>query len=505
MNTKRTFRGRASIAFGVTVAGALCSFVGVAAESQTVDNSVLAQAKEPPMSRDSLFGDDPPKGTEKKPSGESRDSLFGDDAPKSGSVRGAQAAEKAPGGSGQGAWRGYVQGDLAYTYGDPEHWSKARMRIELGRQGSLSSTVKFKVTGRFDYDAVFDIEPGFYPAEVRKDRRRDFEFRETYLDIAPGGNWEFRLGRQHIVWGEVPGLFFADVVSAKDLREFVLPEFDALRTPQWAARAEYFQSDIHLEAVWIPWPTVDRIGKPGNDFFPYPPFGGGVPVFQGESKPSRSLRNSNFGLRASTLKNGWDISAFAYRAIDNEATFYRQVLPSPGPLPTFLYSPRHDRITQIGGTVAKDLGAAVLKAELIGTRGKGFSVQGATDVDGVARLNLVDYLVGLDFALPADSRLNVYFFQRHFTDYEAGIVPDRTESGLTMLLSSKVTSSLELQALLITSLNRSDWMLRPKVTWNFAKNWRLNVGADVLHGPQLGFFGRYANRDRVYADVRYSF
>jgi len=51
----------------------------------------------------------------------------------------------------------------------------------------------------------------------------------------------FRLGRQHIVWGEMVGLFFADVVSAKDMRQFILPDFDMIRIPQWAARAEFLR------------------------------------------------------------------------------------------------------------------------------------------------------------------------------------------------------------------------------------------------------------------------
>lgn len=457
-------------------------------------------------SRESLFGDDVPKPAEKEkakpapgePAAPSRESLFGDDIPRT------PAARKESPEYTRSPWRGYIQADLAYTYGNPEHWSKARTRFELGRQGVLSDTIKYKVSGRFDYDAVFDIENGFYPSDVRKDRRFDFQIRETYLDIAPGGDWEFRVGRQHIVWGEVPGLFFADVVSAKDMREFVLQEFDALRIPQWAVRADYYGADSHFEVIWIPVPTVDRIGKPGNDFYPFPPVAPGfVPDFQTEQKPGRSIDNSNYGLRYSMLTNGWDLSAFAYRSIDNEAAFYRRVIA--GPVPTFLYQPRHERITQFGGTVSKDLGPAVLKSEVIYTRSKAFSVQGVADVDGIAKLNLIDYLVGLDFGLGADSRLNVYLFQRHFTDYREGIVPDRTESGFTMLLSHQLTSTFELQALFIKSLNRDDWMFRPKVTWNFARNWRLNVGADVLHGPQLGFFGRFANQDRIYADVRYSF
>ena len=62
----------------------------------------------------------------------------------------------------------------------------------------------------------------FYPEAVRENQRAQFFVRENYLDIS-AGNFDFRLGRQHVIWGEMVGLFFADVVSAKDLREFILP------------------------------------------------------------------------------------------------------------------------------------------------------------------------------------------------------------------------------------------------------------------------------------------
>lgn len=458
-------------------------------------------SKPAPTKRDELFGEDKPPAPAPKPG--SRDALFGSDVPAPAKAPSAPQASVKPTGS-SSDWRGFVQTEFAYTFSDPEHWSKLRGRLELGRQGRLSENVKYKVSGQIRYDAVFDVEKGFYPAAVERDQRREFDIREAYLDLS-AGNWEFRLGRQHIVWGEVPGLFFADVVSARDLREFLLPEFDVLRIPQWAVRAERFAGDSHFELVWIPYPSIDRIGKPGADYFPFvpPPLPAGVGVaFEGEQKPSRSLKNSNFGVRASTLKNGWDLSAFAYRSTDIEANFYRRVINAPGP--TVVYSPVHDRITQIGGTVAKDMGDFVLKAEAVYNRGKGFPLLRFPDPTGVARLDFVDYLLGADFSF-GDSRLNVYAFQRHFTDYDSDVIPDRTESGLTALLSHKFSSTLEAQALVITSLNRSDWAFRPKLTWTFARNWRMNVGADIMHGPPLGFFGRFAQRDRVYTEIRYSF
>ena len=99
--------------------------------------------------------------------------------------------------------------------------------------------MRWKLSGRAAYDAVFEFEDDFYPAAVEDDRRTEFILRETYLDV-PAGDWDFRIGRQHIIWGEMVGLFFADVVSAKDMRQFVAQDFELLRIPQWAVRAEHF-------------------------------------------------------------------------------------------------------------------------------------------------------------------------------------------------------------------------------------------------------------------------
>ena len=157
-------------------------------------------------------------------------------------------------------WRGYVQGELAYTFGKPAHWSQMLVRSELDAQGAFNDRLKWKIGARLDANAVF-YATDFYPSAVRRDQRVDVIWRENYLDV-DAGDWDFRLGAQQIVWGEMVGLFFADVVSAKDLREFILPAFDIIRIPQWAARAEYAKNDFHAELVWIPVATYDNIGKP---------------------------------------------------------------------------------------------------------------------------------------------------------------------------------------------------------------------------------------------------
>ena len=55
------------------------------------------------------------------------------------------------------------------------------------------------------------------------------------------------------------------------------------------------------------------------------------------------------------------------------------------------------------------------------------------------------------------------------------------------------------------SFNRSDSMFRASLARNFQRNWRLAFGVDVVDGSPQGIFGQYSNKDRVYAQVTYSF
>jgi hypothetical protein len=453
-------------------------------------------APEMPASKDALF-DLPPlsESTTAPAKAESKGALFGD-------IPGAAAKEEKQSAS----WHGFFQGELARTYADPDHWSKATGRLELGKRGRLDNGMQYKISGRVDYNAVYDIND-FYASAVRKDQRAEFHLRENYLDIA-SGDWEYRLGRQHIVWGEMVGLFFADVVSAKDMREFILQDFQLMRIPQWAARAEYFKDDYHAELIWIPFPSYDEVGKPatltksGSEFYAYPATPTGfVPMVLGETKPGNRLSNTNYGLRLSRLINGWDMSGFLYSSMDSSPTAY--VVNKLGPV--YQYQLRHERIRQTGGTLAKDMGNFVLKAEAIYTGGRRYNVTDATDLDGVVKQNTLDWVVGLDFNPGVDTRLNTQFFQRVYFDYNPNIIPDRVENGFSLLVNHKFGDTLEAEALVVRSLNRNDWMFRPKLNWGFKPNWKLTFGFDVFGGPPTGIFGQLESRDRVYTELRHDF
>ncbi len=395
---------------------------------------------------------------------------------------------------------GFYQNDLAYTYAGDNHWSRFNNMLDVAAQGETTNGMGWKLGGRVNYDPIYDLTD-FYPDAVRDDQRFEAMVREAYLDV-PAGNWDFRLGRQHIVWGEVVGLFIADVVSAKDLRQFYLPDFDIIRIPQWAARGEYYAGDFHAEGVWIPYMSYDDIGKPGAEFFPFrPPAVPGFDTVIAKERQPTGLDESGYGLRLSWLKNGWDMAGFYYSANDTSAAFSRGISGT-----TITYTPIHERIHQLGATVGKDLGPMVLKGEAVYTMDRLFSTNDPLDADGLVEQNALDYIVSLEWAFPEETRLNVQFFQRWFPDHDSGLTADRTESAVSLLLSTQALHPrLEPEALLASSLNRTDWSAQLKLTWRLDGNWRLVGGVDIFQGPADGLFGQYDDNDRVYTEVRYTF
>jgi len=397
---------------------------------------------------------------------------------------------------------GFVQNELGYIFSDDAHFNKLKNIAKLKLEGEFQS-LRWHAGVHLVYDPVFAFEDQF-PDRVEDDYLTYGWIDETYVDTGVG-NWELRLGRQHIIWGEVIGLFFADVVSALDLREFILPDFELIRIPQWAVRAEYFGGDYYLDFIYVPVVTPDQIGEPGGDYygFPPPPPAGTRPAYLDADRPDVAFDSGGIGMRAAYIKDGWDLAAFFYSSIDHTATFERRIVP--GAIDTFVYEPGHERIHQFGATLAKDFGDFVLKSEAVYTMDRRYSVQDVTDIDGLVDQDELRYIVGVDY-VTGEHTFNVQFFQTWFPDHVRTMVPDDLETGMSFFAKTEALHpDVTPEILWIRSLNREEWLLEAKVTWRFTQDWRAVAGIDVFEGPLLSLFGQFDRSDRVYYELRYSF
>jgi hypothetical protein len=289
----------------------------------------------------------------------------------------------------------------------------------------------------------------------------------------------------------------------------LLPSFDVIRIPQWAARAEYSTGDAHVEFVWIPAQSFDNIGKPGSDFYPAPlrsPTPASVAaVFRDPDKPSQTLSNSSYGVRANTLVDGWDVAAFYYRSFATSPTFYRETTGLASQ--PFVFQPRYDRIWQAGATFSKDYGSMVLHGEAVYANGQSHASLDPTAADGVVARPTVDWIASLDVPFTeVEGRINFQVFQRVYRDGgDQALAIKSGDFGISAFVSAKIAGVWEPQLLWIQSFGGGGSLVRPRLNWSPVKNATLGVGVDIFTGASDGYFGRYSNRDRVYGEVRYAF
>lgn len=397
---------------------------------------------------------------------------------------------------------GIIKNETAYRLYRPREFTKIKNQFILSETGRFSKNMSFKVSGRFYYDLVYELTDNF-PSNVASDQKLDAELRDTYIDYSRGP-FDLRLGKQQIVWGEAVGLFFADVVNAKDLREFVLPDFDMIRIPQWGTNLEYARENFHAEFVWFPILEFNKLGVANSEFqFPFPvpentPF-----TAQDPSQPKNSIENSETGLKLSYLLNGWDFGAFYLYTWDKFPAMFRSIDSQGG----YHFLPQYKRLNIIGATFSKEIKDIIAKGEFVFNRKGNFPIFDNTNAGGISRKDFIDYLLGVDYTFFGAIDTNFQFMQRIIFDFDKRLVnEDQVRNSVSLRLERGfLNNSLETEFLVIASLMEQDLLYRPKITYNFKNNWKLRFGFDIFQGKPAGVFGRFEKKSRVYSEVSYAF
>jgi hypothetical protein len=370
---------------------------------------------------------------------------------------------------------------------------RGKYALDLPARSGVQADLHFTV--RAYYDAVFALTHQ-YPAAVRRDEQEEFDLREAVITLTTG-RWDLKLGRQQTVWGEAIGLFFADVVNPKDLREFLLPDFDDIRIPQWAVDTRYSTGkDQALEFYWSPDPRISRLALPGAEFAlfrPAPPAGAQV-VLNPEDRPAPSLRNSNAGLRYSWLRRGWDSALFVYHAFDDLPDVSQQ-LSLVDKVPTLNVRLRHPRVTYFGGTVSKPNGNGVWRGEAVYLRGRRFET--AAPGEALPR-DEVTLMLGAGYPLG--------IYNGDIQVFDTAVLGDtsllRRNSGSRFGLSLRLaddasTRRVKPELLLVVSPNQKDFWFSPKLHYRVGNNSVLTLGIDWFSGPRDTLFGQFRDRKRI--------
>lgn len=390
---------------------------------------------------------------------------------------------------------GYVRSYLGVLMNDNYDYSINQNTLDL----------KFK---RTDGNVSFFANPYFYQYP---NQDLSLGLREAYMDLY-FDNIDLRLGKQQIIWGKADGMFITDIVSPKDLEEFLLRDFDEIRTGITSLKADYYLGNNILEIVWIPTFTPTIMPDESSLWSRIPEFD--LPVTIDESKkeiPGR-LENSEGFIKFSGMSSLLDYEIMAGVMWDDDPTLHiSPIVQSGNLLPAgLLLTPQHHQLTLAGGSFSSELGRFIFRGEGAYYMGKHFSANNSLGMPfSLMEKDYAHYLIGTDFSI-GTTRLSTQFVQRAVLDYDEAIIQEEFDNTMTFLANRTfLQETLTFQLFSYVGLKNKDALIRPTVSYDFADGFEILAGANIFvkndDSETAGLFGYYDDNDMVYVKVKYSF
>jgi len=337
------------------------------------------------------------------------------------------------------------------------------------------------------------------------DRDNVFDMREAYLDLY-FNSMDIRIGKQQIIWGKADGVFITDIISPKDLTEFLLRDFDEIRMGVTAAKVDYYIGNSTLEVVWVPVFSPNKMAEEGSIWHPVmelPP----NTIFDFSKKDvAFNLKNSEIFAKFSTLTGPVDFEIMAGYTWDADPTLFteKKIDPVSHQLLSMIIIPQYDRLTVFGGSFSTTIKGFVLRGEAAYYVGKYFQTTDPTVPFGVTEKNYLHYLIGLDYTLWG-AKVSAQFIQKIIFDYAPMLTMPEHHNMMTVLVSKQyLNDTLTVEFFSYIGITDGDALIRPKITYSFADGFDIQVGANIFTGSK-GMFGRFHDNDMVYTKLRYSF
>jgi hypothetical protein len=316
------------------------------------------------------------------------------------------------------------------------------------------------------------------------DREVSLDVRELYADIY-FDRMDLRIGKQQIIWGKTDGLFITDVVSPKDLRQFLLPDLKDVRMGVTAVRADYYVDDITFEAVWIPVFTPNRMPEASSPWNAQ-----SIDFSDSDQNIAAELMNSELFARISLYSSNLDLEVVGGMMWDDE--------PYPVGPGTF----DHARLGVLGGSLSTEVAGLILRGEAALYTGKPFRVS-TVSFDHIEK----DYLhamVGIDYR-SGTMMVSTQFIEKVILDYDQPLAADQWNHTMTLLVNREIPSQhLDLKLFTYLEFDEFNALISPSVHYDLSDAINISIGAHLFYG-ETGTFGQFDDQDLIHAEITLSF
>ena len=323
----------------------------------------------------------------------------------------------------------------------------------------------------------------------KEDNEDEFSLREGYVNLY-SGKWDFRLGKQVIVWGRADGFNPTNNLTPTDFTVFS-PDEDDKRLSNFVAKGVFNAYPVKIEFDWLP--VYDSSVLPfENAVLP-----AGV-EWKGDIDPSEEWKNRSFGIKADMELAGFDGSLSYYDGYHK--------------LPGIIYAASQDGT----GIYAKPYKVRVLGADFSTTLGR-YGLRGEfaytmpdKDPDRLFSIpcRQLEYTLGIDTEWNNFSVI-LQYIGKHVYDFDPGNGASGTfeqeivnwnrmifsqQKTVTHSISARPSltlfhETLKCEILGLVNLSTDEVFLQPKAAYYISDDLVLTLGAQLYYGPDDTLYG----------------
>lgn len=324
----------------------------------------------------------------------------------------------------------------------------------------------------------------------------ELDLREIYVDYF-GHDWDLRVGKQIIIWGETEGLQILDAVSPWDYREFLARDFDDLRKGVEAIRWRWLQDNWNLELVVMPdfepasfasadspWAFPSALTSHENDLV----------------EPENTLKNAEYGARLNYYLSWGDLSFVALRSwTDEPVTIYTaQSTSLPAPLLEY------QRQTIYGMGLSIPRGNFIFRGELAVYSGNRFQWISKSRIEKSENAQL-KWVAGLQWNIDSGLTAAVQVTDSQVLDYHPGIpIPKHNRMMTVSLEKNLFRETLKLSSFSFIGLEEGDTFTRTSLDYALSDATHLLLGIDIFTGDE-GYLAAFSENDQLWLKFKYNF
>lgn len=330
---------------------------------------------------------------------------------------------------------------------------------------------------------------GLYDRALESGRVR---VREAFIDWAPGGSVNLKLGRQVLTWGVSDYLYVNDIFPKNYDSFFTGGGFDRMKEPVDAARLTWNTGGIDVEAI---------ISRSKSDRSPDPRRFVAMAMSGPAGEAGDADDRTDVALKVSGHAGGWDLAGYTASFGSREPRFFMDA----GGL-------RFDRsrLRHLGASITGNAagGLVWLEGALRDASAPRTAVVSRHSIDEAAKF-IAGYSreVGTDLTASVQLQLEAMTNRdRYLASLAPGLRPVK-RIGTTLHLRVQgrwINQTVGAGAQLFVG-NEGDTHFNPFASWSPADGWTFEGGANLFNGKPDTRYGAFKDDSNVYVLGRFSF